>query len=51
MISLSPVVARTSRSEALEDLGDFVGGIAVIATLVHLAIQIRQKTVAPKTTS
>jgi hypothetical protein len=28
--------------EALGNIGDFVGGIAVIATLVYLAIQIRQ---------
>lgn len=28
--------------EDLGDLGDFVGGIAVIATLVYLALQVRQ---------
>jgi hypothetical protein len=28
----------------LANIGEFVGGIAVIATLVHLAIQIRQNT-------
>jgi len=30
--------------EALGNLGDFVGGIAVVATLVYLAIQVRQNT-------
>jgi len=30
--------------DALGNIGDFVGGIAVIATLVYLAIQIRQNT-------
>ena len=30
--------------EALGNLGDFVGGIAVIATLVYLAMQVRQNT-------
>lgn len=28
--------------EALGNIGDFVGGIAVIATLVYLALQVRQ---------
>ena len=28
--------------EDLGNLGDFIGGIAVIATLVYLAIQVRQ---------
>ena len=30
--------------EALGNIGDFIGGIAVIATLVYLAIQVRQNT-------
>ena len=30
--------------ETLGNLGDFLGGIAVIATLVYLALQIRQNT-------
>jgi hypothetical protein len=30
--------------EALGNLGDFVSGIAVIATLVYLAVQVRQNT-------
>jgi hypothetical protein len=28
--------------EALGNLGDFVGGIAVVATLLYLAVQVRQ---------
>ena len=31
--------------ETLGNLGDFIGGIAVVVTLVYLAIQIRQNTV------
>ena len=30
--------------EALGNIGDFLGGIAVIATLLYLAIQVRQNT-------
>ena len=30
--------------EALGNIGDFVGGIGVVATLVYLVIQIRQNT-------
>ena len=30
--------------EALGNLGDFIGGIAVVATLLYLAVQIRQNT-------
>ena len=30
--------------EALGNIGDFVGGLAVLATLVYLAFQIRQNT-------
>jgi hypothetical protein len=30
--------------EALGNIGDFVGGIAVVVTLVYLALQIRQNT-------
>ena len=28
--------------EALGNLGDFVGGIAVVVTLIYLALQVRQ---------
>jgi hypothetical protein len=35
----------------LSDLGDFLGGIGVIATLVYLAIQIRRNTLAVRSTS
>lgn len=31
--------------ETLGNLGDFIGGIAVVITLVYLAIQIRQNTI------
>ena len=31
--------------EALGNLGDFVGGLAVVVTLVYLAVQVRQNTV------
>lgn len=37
--------------EALGNLGDFIGGIAVIATLIYLAVQIRQNTNALRTAS
>ena len=30
--------------EALGNIGDFVGGIAVVVTLIYLAVQIRQNT-------
>jgi hypothetical protein len=30
--------------EALGNLGDFIGGLAVIATLLYLAVQVRQNT-------
>lgn len=30
--------------EALGNLGDFIGGIAVVATLIYLAVQVRQNT-------
>ena len=32
--------------EALGNIGDFVGGVAVIVTLIYLAMQIRQNTAA-----
>jgi len=35
----------------LGDLGDFLGGIGVIATLVYLAMQIRRNTMAVRSTS
>jgi len=37
--------------EALGNLGDFIGGIAVVATLLYLAVQVRQNTVALRTAS
>jgi hypothetical protein len=37
--------------EDLGNIGDFVGGIGVIATLIYLAIQIRQNTRAVRTAS
>ena len=37
--------------EALGDLGDFVGGIGVVATPVYLAVQVRQNTAALRTAS
>jgi len=37
--------------ETLGNLGDFVGGIGVVATLVYLAIQVRQNTAALRTAS
>ena len=36
---------------ALGDLGDFVGGIAVLITLAYLATQVRQHTAALRTAS
>ena len=40
-----------SMLEDLGNIGDFVGGIGVIATLIYLAIQIRQNTRAVRTAS
>jgi len=37
--------------ETLGNLGDFVGGIGVVATLVYLAVQVRQNTLALRTAS
>lgn len=37
--------------ELLGNLGDFIGGIAVVATLIYLAVQVRQNTAALKTAS
>ena len=37
--------------EALGNLGDFIGGIAVVATLVYLAMQIRANTKAMRMAS
>ena len=34
--------------EDLGNLGDFVGGVAVVITLIYLAIQIRHNTGAVK---
>lgn len=36
---------------ALGDLGDFIGGIAVVVTLVYLAVQLRQNTAALRASS
>ncbi|MFT5442982.1 MAG: hypothetical protein ACI8W3_002026 [Myxococcota bacterium] len=37
--------------DMLGNLGDFIGGIAVVVTLIYLAFQIRQNTAALKTAS
>lgn len=37
--------------EEMGNLGDFIGGIAVVITLVYLALQIRQNTAALKASS
>jgi hypothetical protein len=37
--------------EDLGNIGDFVGGIAVVVTLLYLAIQVRQNTAALRTAS
>jgi len=37
--------------DALGDIGDFVGGIAVLITLAYLAMQVRQHTAALRTAS
>lgn len=37
--------------DALGNIGDFIGGIAVIATLIYLAVQVRQNTSALRTAS
>jgi hypothetical protein len=37
--------------DVLGNLGDFIGGIAVLVTLIYLALQIRQNTAALKTAS
>ncbi len=37
--------------ETLGDLGDFIGGIAVVITIYYLAIQIRQNTAATSAAS
>ena len=37
--------------EAIGAIGDFVGGIAVVATLAYLAIQIRRNTTSVRATS
>jgi hypothetical protein len=37
--------------EALGNLGDFIGGIAVVVTLLYLAVQIRHNTAALQTAS
>jgi hypothetical protein len=42
---------RYGRFETLGNLGDFIGGIAVVVTLVYLAIQVRQNTIALRTAS
>ncbi len=37
--------------ETLGSIGDFVGGVAVIASLIYLAVQIRQNTRAVRSSS
>jgi hypothetical protein len=37
--------------DALGNLGDFIGGIAIIATLIYLATQIRQNTTSVRAAS
>lgn len=37
--------------DTLGNLGDFVGGIAVVITLIYLAVQVRQNTSALKAAS
>jgi hypothetical protein len=37
--------------DALGNLGDFIGGIAVVITLIYLALQVRQNTAALRTAS
>jgi len=37
--------------EALGNIGDFIGGIAVVATLLYLAVQIRQNSQSVKSAS
>ena len=37
--------------DTLGNIGDFVGGIAVVATLIYLAVQIRQNTNSLRTAS
>lgn len=37
--------------ESLGNLGDFIGGIGVVATLAYLAVQVRQNTAALRTAS
>jgi hypothetical protein len=37
--------------DALGNVGDFVGGLAVVVTLIYLAIQVRSNTVALRTAS
>jgi len=44
-------VDRELLLEALGNIGDFIGGIAVVATLLYLAVQIRQNTNALQTAS
>ena len=42
---------ETNILENLGNIGDFIGGIGVVATLIYLALQIRQNTSALKTSS
>ena len=37
--------------DSLGNLGDFIGGVGVVVTLVYLAIQVRQNTAALRTAS
>jgi len=47
----SPEWQEISILDALGDLGDFIGGIGVVVTLIYLATQIRQNTSALRTAS
>lgn len=47
----SPWWQEISILDALGNLGDFIGGIGVVVTLIYLASQIRQNTTALRTAS
>jgi hypothetical protein len=42
---------RSDILDALGNLGDFIGGLAVVVTLIYLSIQVRQNTSALRTAS
>ena len=49
--SLAPDLGGVLTLEDLGNLGEFVGGIAVVMTLVYLAIQVQRNTAALRTAS